>query len=183
MDRPNVFWLDGSITLNGTDAGTISSADGPVEFDEAMQQIVSAGSRGVPLHMDEVLCEPTITINDAFIDMRMLEHLNGMAPSYGYLEDGLTPSKNYSRDSNCNSIIRPYAELLVTGNKHGTENPLNGNLPYRLEIWAARAKLSGAFSLGMSKANFTKVKLVFKLFALSDKSSIWLQFRDEEMQS
>lgn len=135
-------------------------------------------------HTDEVKKDVNITLTAAFFDMRMLEHIEGLAPSYGYLDDGVTPSKNYSLDSQCNSIDRPYIELLVTGNKKGTENPLNSNLPYRTEVWAQRAKLTGSFTLPMSKSEHTKVKLTFKVHADPDDASVInFQIRDEELQS
>lgn len=183
MNRPDVMWLNGTITINGTDVGTISAADGPVEIDMGVQQVSASGSRGVDLFTDEVKKEQQITVTGAFFDMKMLQYLEGLVPSYGYLEDGETPSKNYSQDSKCNSIQRPYVELLLHGYKHGTENPDNGNLPYRAEVWASRAKLMGSLTLPWSKSEHTKVKLTFKLHGEQDENAVHFQIRDEEQQS
>lgn len=183
MNIPRVLWLNGTITINGTDAATISASDGPVEVDMGNQQVSASGSRGVDLYTDEVKKEYQITVTGSFFDMRMLEYLEGLVASYGYLDDGVTPSKNYSVDSKCNSISRPYVELLITGHKKGTENPANSNLPYRVEIWASRAKLTGSLNLPMSKSEHTKLKLTFKLHGEQDENAVWFQIRDEEQQS
>jgi hypothetical protein len=182
MNRPQVLWLDGKIAINGTDVATLSAADGPVEIEMGNQQISASGSRGVDIYTDEIKKEYVITVTGAFWDMQILEYLEGLTKTFGVMDDGVTPSANYSLDSKCNSIDRPYIELLITGCKKGTVNPADG-LPYDMEIWASRAKLSGALSMPLSKSEYTKVKLTFKLHAEQDASAVWFQIRDEEQES
>jgi hypothetical protein len=183
MNIPRVLWLNGKITINGTDVGTLSAADGPVEVDMGSQQVEASGSRGVNLYIDDVKKEYQITVTGAFFDTGVLQYMEGLAVSFGTLDDGITPSKNFSMDSKVNSIERPYIELLLTGNKQGTVNPSNGNLPYRVEVWAARAKLTGSLNMSMSKSEHSKFKLTFKLLGEQDENAIWFQIRDEEQQS
>jgi len=183
MDIPRVLWLNGKITVNGNDVATISAADGPVEIDMGNQQVSASGSRGVDLYTDEVKKEYSLTVTGAFFNTRVLEYLEGLIASYGTLDDGMTASRNLSIDSKANSISRPYVELLITGQKKGTVNPANSNLPYRLEVWASRAKLSGALSLPLSKSEHSKFKLTFKLHGEVDENAVWFQVRDEEQAS
>jgi hypothetical protein len=189
MDQPRVLWLNGTITINGTDVGTISASDGPVEIDMGNQQVSASGSRGVDLYTDTVKKEYQIIVTGAFYDMQMLQYLEGLAVSFGTLEDGVTPSQNYSMDSQCNSLNRPYVQLLITAQKKGTSNTLVApsdpryGLPYRMQIWTSRAMLVGSMNIGMSKSDFTKLKLTFKCHGEQDESAIWFQIRDEEQES
>lgn len=183
MKRPSVLWLDGTIKINGTDAATLESSDGPVEIEMGVEQAAASGSRGVDTHLDVTKAEFKITVTGTFFDMQILSELLGFTPATGTLDDGMTASKNFSLNSNASSLIRPYIELLVQGNKHGTENPGNANAPYRVEVWAARAQVEGAVTLPMSKSDHTKVKLTFKLLANVDASENWFEIRDEEQES
>lgn len=183
MNRPSVLWLDGTIKINGTDAATLQQSDGPVELNIAVEQVAAAGSRGVDTHLDVTKVDITATVTGSWFDMQMLSRLLGMSEGTGVLDDGLTPSKNFSLNSNASSLVRPYFELLIQGNKHGTENPANGNAPYRVEIWGSRVQVEGAVTIPMSKSEHTKVKLTLKFLANVDASENWFEFRDEEQES
>lgn len=183
MKTPYVLWLDGTIKINGTDAATLDTSDGPVEIEMGVEQVAAAGSRGVDTHLDVTKADFKITVTGTFFDMQILSELLGFAEANGTLDDGLTSSKNFSLNSNASSLIRPYVEFLVQGNKHGSENPGNANLPYRVEIWAARAQVEGAVTLPLSKSEHTKVKLTLKVLANIDPSENWFEIRDEELES
>lgn len=190
MQQPEVLWLNGSVMIDQTDAGTIDASDGPVELDLNVQQISAAGGGIVDVFTDEVKNETMVTLNNVYIKTRMLQYLLGMTATYGTMEDGATASRNYSFDAQCGSSDRPYVELLLTAQKKGTSNTMvdpsdeRYGLPYRYEFWALRAKLQGAFNMSLSNAEYTKVKLVFKLHGdPDDVTATWFQIRDEEQNS
>lgn len=279
MNRPDVLWLNGTITLDGTDVAVISAADGPVEIDMNMDSVSASGSRGVDIFTDGVKRNVQIVVTGAFWDMRMLDKLEGMRREGGTLDDGATASMNYRLNSEASSLQRPYHELLITGYKKGTSkvvgqvtkvvitaDPSSSNCgfqiddnetitlsgttdeaadtetllaainaqasgvtatyvdegdhslgiylthstsaftltittngsgllatqeligaassrPYKMEIWASRAQLTGALQIGMSKSEHTKVKLTFKLHANEDPATDWFGINDEEQQS
>lgn len=183
MDRPDILWLDGEIKIDGTDAGTLSAADGPVELDITPQEVSASGQRAVDTHTDQIKTDVKVTITGVFWDMGILNKLQGLTKAAGTLDDGLSASMNYSLTGTAKAQQRPYVELLITGKKNGTSNPNNGGAPYRVQIWLGRAKLSGALQLIEQKNDHTKAKLTLKGHALTDKNATFLQIRDEELQS
>ncbi len=181
--RPDILWLDGEVKINGSDAATIESVDGPVELDITPQEVTAFGQRAIATHTDQVQTDVKMTITGIFWDFKILQYLQGLVKRMGTLADGLASSANYGMTGEAASQARPYFELLVTGKKKGTENPDNGNLPYRVEIWGGRVMLSGALQIIEQKNDYTKAKLTFKFHALEDKSAYFMDIRDEEQKS
>lgn len=181
--RPDILWLDGEIKINGNDAATIESVDGPVELDITPQEVTAFGQRAVATHTDQVQTDVKMTITGVFFDFRILQYLQGLVKRIGTLSDGLAASANYGMTGESSAQQRPYIDLLVTGKKKGTANPDNNNAPYRVEIWGARAMLSGGLQIIEQKNDYTKVKLTFKFHALPDKTANFMDVRDEEQKS
>lgn len=183
-DRAYNMWLDGVVKIDGTDALTINSADGPVKIDQNVSQISHAGSAAVDSQTDETKREYQVTISGVVLNMRQLQYLDGLTKSVGVSEDGATPADLYSLNGQASNVRRPYVELLIQAQFPGTQNPNNSNLPYKCEIWGLRAKLMGNLSWSLDKDNYTKVELTLKMHRdPDDRTANWFQVRDERQQS
>lgn len=154
-----IYFINGTVTINGSDAATISAVESSVLLTVKQDQKEFAGSRIASIESHTTKVEAMLKITKPIFKKEILDNLLGMSEGAGVLKDGATVSTNYNMTLN-NYFQRPEISILISGKDDKTGK--------KIEIEAAKAVLMNDLELLLSKDEFAQPDLELLILGNDD---------------
>ena len=166
-----VFFINGVVKINGTDAATINAVDGGVVLTVDQEQKGFAGSAIADGEKHTTKITPKIKISGATFTAAIMEKLAGFNKAAGKMADAATDADVY-KVTGADYFQRPEVDLLIQG--------VNDKTGKEIEIEFPIAVMTNAYELSLKKDDFTKHDLEFEgLVDLDDLTASIFEVRDE----
>lgn len=150
MSKAAIYFINGTVTINGADVATISGVEGAVLLTVKEEQKEFSGSRIASIETHTTKVEAMLKISKPIFKKEMLANLLGMNQAAGVLKDAVTVSTNSKITLN-NYFQRLEISILISGKDDKTGK--------KIEIEATKAVLMSDLEVLLSKEEFAQPDL------------------------